>query len=75
MSERKIQKLQTRIRAKREQLKAAEIDKGGLTQTDFVSIIGWFAVWNTGKALQVAMRREGWRRRRLSFRWFYEGTE
>ena len=76
-NERKISKVQAKLQATHDNLKQAEIDKGGLTLTDVVSVVskqlGWWSIWNSGNndVWRVALRREGWERRRMSRRWFY----
>ena len=76
MSEEKISALQTKIRGVRAALRRAEMDKGGLTLLGFKEVLGFRALFNAGRndTFRVALRREGWARRRMSRRWFYEGS-
>ena len=80
MSEEKISALQTKIRGVRAALRREEMDKGGLTLLDVHKVLadnlGWRAMFNVGRndTFRVALRREDWARRRVSRRWFYEGS-
>ena len=74
----KITKLQEKIRKVKPQLEELEIDNNGVTINDVTRtihrVLGWRSLWNAGgkEVFRVAMRREGWQRRRASRRWFHE---
>ena len=78
-NENKVAKLQRKIQGASDVLKEAEIDKNGLTLGDVRNTLfdryGFREMFNCGGAdfFRVALRREGWARRRVSRRWFFEG--
>lgn len=78
MNDDNVKELQQKLERSLKRLREIETDKAGLRLTDFRTLFRM--LYGNGEIrdykaedYRVALRREGWRRRRGSLKWFYEG--